>query len=80
MHSIRKRIVTDEDSHPVAVQIDYKDWLQIERLLARNQPEPAPQDRQTDLDELLDAASSGWKGGDGLEFQRNLREEWEGRP
>ncbi len=32
MHAIRKKIVTDEDARPVAVQIDYEDWLEIERL------------------------------------------------
>lgn len=30
---IRKRIVTDEAMHPVAVQIDYKDWIKIEKFL-----------------------------------------------
>ena len=33
MHAIRKSIVTDEASHPIAVQIDYADWLEIERSL-----------------------------------------------
>ncbi len=33
MQSIRKKIVTDEDLRPVAAQIDYEDWLEIERLL-----------------------------------------------
>ncbi len=32
MNAIRKKIVTDEDARPVAVQIDYEDWLEIERL------------------------------------------------
>jgi len=33
MHVIRKNIVTDEASRPIAVQIDYADWLEIERSL-----------------------------------------------
>lgn len=33
MRAIRKRIVTDEQAQPVAVQIDYADWLQIEKEL-----------------------------------------------
>lgn len=33
MLSIRKKIVTDELSHPIAVQIEYKDWLEIEKLI-----------------------------------------------
>jgi hypothetical protein len=33
MRAIRKKIVTDESSRPIAVQIDYEDWLEIERSL-----------------------------------------------
>jgi hypothetical protein len=33
MRAIRKKIVTDESSRPVAAQIDYEDWLEIERSL-----------------------------------------------
>ncbi len=34
MHSLpEKRILTDESMRPVAVQIAYRDWLEIERLL-----------------------------------------------
>ncbi len=33
MSRIRKKIVTDEAQQPVAVQIDYNDWLKIERSL-----------------------------------------------
>jgi hypothetical protein len=32
MRGIRKKIVIDEAQHPVAVQIDYSDWLRIERM------------------------------------------------
>lgn len=78
MRAIKKKIVTDEDSHPVAVQIDYEDWLEIERLLDAREPENAePED---DFEELLDKTSGGWKGGDGLEYQIRIREEWEHRP
>ena len=33
MPVIRKRIVTDENDRPVAVQIDHEDWLDIERIV-----------------------------------------------
>ena len=33
MHAIQKRILSDESQHPIAVQIDYADWLEIERSL-----------------------------------------------
>lgn len=32
MH-VRKRIVTDEEHNPVAIQLDYEDWLESERHL-----------------------------------------------
>ena len=44
MQRIRKKIVTDEAQQPIAVQIDYADWLKIERSL--NLPE---EDEVTDL-------------------------------
>jgi hypothetical protein len=34
MFEIRKKLVTDENLRPVAVQIDYADWLRIERALS----------------------------------------------
>ncbi|HWL93946.1 MAG TPA: hypothetical protein VNT79_10460 [Phycisphaerae bacterium] len=34
MFEIHKKIVTDENARPIAVQIDYADWLEIERRLA----------------------------------------------
>ena len=33
MRDIRKEIVRDGGERPIAVQIDYQDWLQIERSL-----------------------------------------------
>ena len=36
MQSIRKKIVTDERLHPIAVQIDYEDWLEIEKMIFCN--------------------------------------------
>lgn len=34
--TLEKKIVTDETLRPVAVQIDYRDWLKIEQLLNLN--------------------------------------------
>ena len=42
MQGIRKKIVTDEANHPIAVQIDYADWLKIERSLNLSQEEEVP--------------------------------------
>jgi hypothetical protein len=33
MRKIKKKILTDGAERPVAVQIDYADWLEIERSL-----------------------------------------------
>jgi hypothetical protein len=33
MLNIHKKILTDEAMQPIAVQIDYADWLKIEHLL-----------------------------------------------
>lgn len=78
MNAIRKKIVTDEDARPVAVQIDYEDWLEIERLLeGRGTEEPEP--GKSRYQELLEKTSRSWTGGDGLEYQIRIREEWDDR-
>lgn len=33
MHLIRKNVIFDESQRPIAVQIDYADWLEIEQSL-----------------------------------------------
>jgi hypothetical protein len=33
MRKIKKKILTDKAERPIAVQIDYTDWLEIERTL-----------------------------------------------
>lgn len=79
MHTIQKKIVMDEARNPVAVQIDYKDWLEIERLLEKNEGDKPEEDKQDDFDELADKLGKGWQGGDGLEYQIKIREEWDDR-
>jgi len=78
MRTIRKKIVTDEGSRPVAVQIDYEDWLEIERLLEARGAEEATADKSR-YRELLEKTRGGWEGGDGLEYQIRIREEWNDR-
>jgi hypothetical protein len=70
MDTIRKKIVTDEAMNPVAVQIDYKDWLEIERLLTCVQA-------HGNLEELLSKTKGIWQKGDGLSYQENIRKEWD---
>ena len=69
MHRIIKKILRDESQRPVAVQIDYSDWIEIERHLnLRNE-----EGQSTDL--------SGYEGvitltEDPLDYQARIRQEW----
>ncbi len=69
MREVRKRIVTDEANRPVAVQIDYEDWLDIVRALNLSDGNtPAP-----DLSRFVGTVD--WRE-DGVAYQRRVREEW----
>ncbi|HNR30375.1 MAG TPA: hypothetical protein PKI11_05760 [Candidatus Hydrogenedentes bacterium] len=71
MQEIRKKIVTDDAGKPIAVQIAYGDWLEIEQQLGGvRRRAPAMVD--------LMAFSGKLKGGEEpLAFQHRMREEWE---
>jgi len=69
MPKIRKKIVTDEAQRPVAVQIDYTDWLRIERSLDL-QDEDA---KVTDLSRYHALISLTEEP---LVYQARLRNEW----
>ena len=71
MPEINKRIITDDDNHPVAVEVDYADWLRIERLLGSLDDNGPP---MTDL--AGHAGRLDWPV-DGLEYQQRMRREWE---
>ncbi|WP_157621312.1 hypothetical protein [Salisaeta longa] len=88
---VRKRIVMDEAQRPVAVQIDYGDWMEIERQLDLERPaeEPSeemlPSGRTAGADSreqgdgfgaLLEDSRGIWERVEGLEYQRRIREEW----
>lgn len=76
MDMIDKKILTDEDSRPVAVQIAYEDWLEIERRL---QLQEKGETNPNSFAELLEKTRGAWKGEDGLEYQMRLRGEWDNR-
>jgi hypothetical protein len=69
MPSIRKKIVTDENSRPVAVQIDWADWLEIEKSLS-------PSARKPPAVSLARYAGSIALTEDPLGFQERLGGEW----
>jgi hypothetical protein len=69
MRKIRKKILTDSSERPIAVQIDYTDWLEIERSLNLESDDP----RNTDL--------SSYEGiitltEEPLGYQSRIRQEW----
>ena len=69
MKTIRKKVLTDENLHPVAVQIDYTDWLEIENMI-KDSLEQKP---------LIDLSHYQGKihlSEDPLEYQNRIRSEW----
>ncbi len=79
MDTIKKKIVTDEERNPVAVQIDYEDWLEIERLLEEVRKAEESEIGKSRFKDLLEKTRGTWRHGDGLEYQVRLREEWDDR-
>lgn len=81
MLDVKKRIVTNEDGQPVAVQVDYSDWLEIERQLEESSSTPKSAADMTDEEfkAFAEEVSGHWTGGDGLEYQRRIRAEWDQR-
>ncbi len=70
MLAIRKKIVTDETLKPIAVQIDYDNWLEIERLLGLQ----SEKELLTDLSEFRGVITMTE---DALEYQRRIRSDWD---
>lgn len=68
MKAIHNRILTEEQMRPIAVQIDYADWLEIERALSL----PAG----TPLSDLEPFRGTIELPEDPVVFQRRIREEW----
>ena len=69
MQKIKTKVLIDEASKPVAVQIDYSDWLEIERSLDLR----GEQSRVTDLSNhygVIELAEEP------LEYQSRTRQEW----
>jgi hypothetical protein len=69
MRKITKKIIKDDRERPVAVQIEYTDWLEIERSLNLQGEDPPIHDL------------SGYEGSitlteEPLEYQSRIRQEW----
>lgn len=64
---IHKMILTDENQCPVAVQIPYKEWLEIEIALSTKNI------KKSNIAYLFGAIKLSE---DPLQFQKNIRNEW----
>lgn len=69
MLPIKRQIVTDSENRPVAVQVSYADWLEIERILRQRQNGVA----QPDLSQLQGKLLLSQ---DPLAYQDQARGEW----
>ena len=69
MLPFKKKIVTDEAMHPVAVLIDYLDWQRIEKLLENYQF----QEEGVNLNKY---AGTIKLTEDPLRYQQQIRDEW----
>jgi hypothetical protein len=70
MRKIRKKMLTDKAERPIAVQIDYNDWLEIERSLNLQGEEDI---RNTDLSAHEGVISLTEEP---LGYQSRIRQEW----
>jgi hypothetical protein len=64
---MKKRILTEGDV-PVAVQVDYADWLRIEKAI--------PEIVGTGSKDIAEFCGSLTLREDPVEFQQRLRDEW----
>jgi hypothetical protein len=69
MRKIKKKILTDNAERPIAVQIDYTDWLEIERSLNLQGDDT----RDTDLSSYEGIITLSEEP---LEYQSRIRQEW----
>lgn len=70
MTTIHKKVVHDEHMNPVAVQIDYADWIEISRRLGIEQP-PADSASLRRFEGAIALTE------DPMAFQKRLRDEWQ---
>jgi hypothetical protein len=71
MLPVKKKIVTDEAMRPVAVLIDYQDWQKIEQILEAYQLQ---QKEEFNLNKYAGVIKLTQ---DPLEYQQQIRDEWQ---
>lgn len=71
MSNIPKKLVVDENNKPIAVQIDYSEWLALEPRISELY---IPDEPSVGIEELEGTISLPV---DPLEYQRMIRDEWQ---
>lgn len=71
MH-VNMRIIFDDKQKPVEVVIAFEEWLKIEELL-----ENGSQPKASSTADLMRFSGTVKSFGDGLEYQRQIRSEWD---
>jgi len=71
MLTIHKKVLLDEAMKPVAVQIDYADWVEIARRLGIQEPERGESATLRRFEGTIVLTE------DPEEFQARIREEWQ---
>ena len=69
MKPVEPLYVCDSSGRAIAVQIKYEDWLEIEAILGQRTTPPVAH-------KINDFAGCLKQLGDGVEYQRRVREEW----
>ena len=68
MYPIHPKIVTDEKMHPIAVQIDYADWIEIQKILKQTKSKMSK--KLSKYEGSIDLTE------DPLAYQNKIRNEW----
>ncbi|MFY9234321.1 MAG: hypothetical protein WAO58_07660 [Fimbriimonadaceae bacterium] len=71
MH-VNKRIIFDDKQKPVEVVIAFDEWLKIEELL-----ENGSKLKAASMADLMRFSGTVKSFGDGLEYQHQIRSEWD---
>lgn len=69
MIKIAKKILMDDNQHPIAVQIDYNDWKKVEQLLGIEKT-------SDNIPELKEYQGVIHISEDPVQYQKQIRGEW----
>ncbi len=70
MKIVSKRILSDENGRPIAVQMDYDEFVRFEKAVESVEPRDA-------YERMMSAVGTVKWDEDPVEYQRRLRDEWD---